>query len=125
MSKTIPYDIIVRPLTKEEGGGYIAYFPDLPGCQADGETPEQAILQAQDALTSWLKTAKEFGDRIPKPKQQYSGQWRTRVSKSLHADLALRAKYEGVSLNMLVASILSDSMGHYHEHKKDNKGRLT
>ncbi|NRA89548.1 MAG: toxin-antitoxin system HicB family antitoxin, partial [Simkaniaceae bacterium] len=52
------------------------------------------------------------------PKENFSGQWRTRVPKSLHADLVRRAKYEGVSLNMLVTSILSDSMGHFHESTK-------
>ena len=112
------YDVIVRRLSDEEGGGYLAYFPDIPGCQADGSTPEEAVMEAEDALDSWLKTAKEFGDRIPTPKQNYSGQWRTRVPKTLHADLVRRAKYEGVSLNMLVASILSDSMGRFHEAKE-------
>lgn len=115
MSEKLMYDAIVRCLSDEDGGGYLAYFPDIPGCQADGKTPEEAIIQAEDALESWVKTAKEFGDAIPEPKYNFSGQWRTRVPKSLHADLVRRAKYEGVSLNMLVASILSDSMGHFHE----------
>lgn len=118
MDNKLYYDVIVRPLSEEEGGGYLAYFPDIQGCQADGETPEAALAQAEDALHSWINTAQEFGDRIPEPKAHYSGQWRTRVPKSLHADLVRRAKYEGVSLNTLVTSILSDSMGHFHEHLK-------
>lgn len=116
MSEKLMYDAIVRRLSDEDGGGYLAYFPDVPGCQADGKTPEEAIVQAEDALDSWLTTAKEFGDSIPQPKSSFSGQWRTRVPKSLHGDLVRRAKYEGVSLNMLVAAILSDSMGHFHEN---------
>ena len=118
MDKKLYYDVVVRPLTEKEGGGYLAYFPDIPGCQADGETPEKALLQAEDALESWISTAKEFGDRVPEPKSHYSGQWRTRVPKSLHADLVRRAKYEGISLNTLVTSILSASMGHFHENTK-------
>jgi antitoxin HicB len=61
------YKLIIRPLSTEEGGGYLAEFPDLPGCMADGETPEEARHQAEDALKSWLATAKEFGDFIPEP----------------------------------------------------------
>ena len=44
----------VRPLSKEEGGGYSIYFPDLPGCWSDGTTPEDAIENGRDALQSWL-----------------------------------------------------------------------
>ncbi len=32
MRKKLPYATIIRPLTKEEGSGYLAEFPDLPGC---------------------------------------------------------------------------------------------
>lgn len=42
----------IRPLTTDEGGGYLIEFPDYPGCVADGETPEDAILEGHDALTS-------------------------------------------------------------------------
>ncbi len=52
---------IVRPLSREEGGGYLVEFPDYPGCIADGETPEQALSEARDALTSYLKTLHELG----------------------------------------------------------------
>ena len=34
------YSVLVEALTPEEGGGYAATVPDLPGCMSDGETPE-------------------------------------------------------------------------------------
>lgn len=119
MSK-FKYPITIRPLTKEEGGGYLAEFPDLPGCIADGETIEETLHEAEDALKTWLATAKEFGDPIPEPSiaANYSGQWRIRLPKSLHAALALRAKFEGVSLNTLAATILAQGMG-----QKNKEGR--
>jgi antitoxin HicB len=112
MSK-LKYPISIKPLSAEEGGGYLAEFPDLPGCMADGETIEEALHEAEDALHAWLATAKEFGDPIPKPSvaDQYSGQWRLRLPKSLHAALVLRAKFEGISLNMLAATLLAQGLG--------------
>lgn len=109
----LKYPVTIRPLSKEEGGGYLAEFPDLPGCIADGETIEEALHEAEGALKAWLATAKEFGDPIPEPSiaTNYSGQWRIRLPKSLHAALALRAKLEGVSLNTLAATILAQGMG--------------
>ena len=114
----LPYPTIIRPLTKDEGIGYLAQFPDIPGCYADGDTPEQALQEAEHALYSWLETAKEFGDPVPEIKNQYSGQWRLRIPKNLHAELAYRAKYEGVSLNTLVATILAEYTGSLHTVSK-------
>ncbi len=101
------YPLNIRPLTKEEGGGYLVEAPDLPGCMADGETIEEAMLEIHDAISSWIKSAKAHGDTIPKPSvpNNLSGQWRMRVPKHLHAALAIQAKTEGVSLNMLAATL--------------------
>lgn len=105
------YPFEVRPLADDEGGGYLITFPDLPGCMSDGETPEEAIKNGLDAANSWLETAKEFKDPIPKPSQSFSGKFMTRVPKSLHFRLVTRAKKEGVSMNTLVTTFLAESLG--------------
>lgn len=64
---TIRYGFEVRPLSKDEGGGYGIVFPDLPGCRSDGATPEEAIENGRDALNSWLTVAREHGDRLTAP----------------------------------------------------------
>lgn len=102
----------IRPLSVEEGGGYLVEFPDFPGCIADGESPEEAIREGRDALNSYIETLKELGRAIPASGSSYSGQWRQRVPKSLHAALAHRASIEGVSLNALVSTMLAESLGH-------------
>jgi len=61
------YPFQVRPLTEEEGGGYLIEFPDVEGCMSDGETPEEAIVNGRDALKCCLLTMREFGDLIPPP----------------------------------------------------------
>lgn len=121
----LEYPVTIRPLSKEEGGGYLAEFPDLPGCIADGESVEEALHQAEDALKSWLASSKEFGDEIPRPSvaSNYSGQWRIRLPKSLHAALALRAEIEGVSLNTLAVTILAQAMGRKAKAKRDGSNR--
>jgi antitoxin HicB len=101
----------IRPLSEEEGGGYLVEFPDFPGCVADGETPERAVKEGRDALTSYILTLKELGRAIPETGEVYGGQWRQRVPKSLHAALARRAEREGVSLNMLVTTMLAEGIG--------------
>ncbi len=62
---TIQYPFEMRPLTGEEGNGWLITFPDLPGCMSDGDTPEEAIKNAKDALDCWLIACKEMGRPIP------------------------------------------------------------
>jgi predicted RNase H-like HicB family nuclease len=50
-----------------ESDGYLATVPDLPGCMSDGETPEEALKKLQEAIASWIESAKEWKQDIPKP----------------------------------------------------------
>jgi len=60
------YEIIIY--WSDEDQVFIAEVPELPGCAAHGDSPETALARAQDAITLWLDTAREFGDPIPSPK---------------------------------------------------------
>lgn len=96
---------IVRPLSQDDGGGFLCEVLEYPNCYGDGSTPEAAISDAQDAVAALKKVAAEFGD-----KDGTSGQWRLRVPRSLHRRLHERAKTEGVSLNTLAVSLLSEGL---------------
>ena len=52
-------------------------------------------------MEGYISVKLEYGDPIPKPKrdEDYSGKLVLRLPKSLHRELAERAKYENVSLN--------------------------
>ncbi len=100
----------IRPLTEQEGSGYLIEFPDYPGCMSDGKTPAEAIEQGRDALKSYILTLQELGRDIPANGKAFSGQWRQRVPKSLHSALARRADSEGVSLNMLATTFLAEGI---------------
>ncbi len=63
MNKII-YPAIFHP---EEVGGYSVFFPDLLGCVTQGDTLEEAIFMAEDALGIYLYTLKEDGETAPEP----------------------------------------------------------
>lgn len=60
------YEVVVYWSADDEA--FVAEVPELPGCAAHGSTPEEALREAQEAITLWLDTAREFGDPIPAPK---------------------------------------------------------
>lgn len=46
---------------------YIISVPDLPGCMADGESPNEAYENAKIVIREWIKTARAAGRPIPEP----------------------------------------------------------
>ena len=60
------YEVIIYWSTEDDA--FVAEVPELPGCMAHGDTYETALASAQEAISLWIDMAKEFGDRIPKPK---------------------------------------------------------
>lgn len=65
--KTLEYRIMIEPIPASDGGGYLATVPDLPGCMSDGETPEEALQNIEDAIEVWIDAAKELGHPVPAP----------------------------------------------------------
>src|SRR5208283_5929622 len=92
------YLFTVRPLSKEEGGGYLVEYPDIPGCMSDGATIQEAIANGREALRDCFAVFRESGRRIPKPTIE-AAQWRQRVPRTLYAKLTKHAEREGVSIN--------------------------
>lgn len=61
------YEIVISPLSEEDGGGFIAQVPDLFGCMADGETREEAAANIADAVEAWKLAVAKDGKEIPEP----------------------------------------------------------
>ncbi|MEK7646219.1 MAG: type II toxin-antitoxin system HicB family antitoxin [Patescibacteria group bacterium] len=59
----------VAKIEEAEEGGYIAYFPSLPGCQTQGETLEEVLTMAKEVLELYLSVLKDDGEIIPKEKR--------------------------------------------------------
>lgn len=109
MAEINGYSIMIEPLSEADGGGWLATVPALPGCMADGETPEEALADAEGAILEWIHAARQLGKEVPGPASL--GQWRQRVPRSLHEKLKIIAAAEGVSLNSYVANVLAESVG--------------
>jgi antitoxin HicB len=109
------YPFTVRPLSADDGGGYLVEFPDLPGCMSDGATVAEAIANGMDAKAAWLAAMREAGRPIPAATtggtERYSGKWQLRTPRSLHRSLAERAQQDGVSLNTLAVALLAEGLG--------------
>jgi len=103
----LPYRMELVPDLDE--GGYAVSYPDLPGCVSRGETLESAVRNGEDAKKAWLLAALEDGIDIPEPNQleQYSGQFKLRIPKSLHRQLAEHSKREGISMNQYCLYLLT------------------
>ncbi|HZF44258.1 MAG TPA: type II toxin-antitoxin system HicB family antitoxin [Sphingomonadaceae bacterium] len=63
------YQITIRPLSEDEGGGFFAEVPDLPGCHTDGETPQEALANLYDAFDEWIDSMERMGAPIPQPRR--------------------------------------------------------
>ena len=66
------YAIIVEPLSAEDGGGFVATVPDLPGCMSDGETPQEAFANVEDAIKAWIEAAIDLGHNVPQPTRRFA-----------------------------------------------------
>ena len=70
---------------------------------------ESAIANAQDAKKAWVQAALEEGIEIHEPDslEEYSGQFKLRIPRSLHRSLAEHSKREGISMNQYCVYLLS------------------
>jgi predicted RNase H-like HicB family nuclease len=93
----------------KEEGGFVVSYPELPGCITCGDTIESVIANATDAKKAWLSAALESGIDIPNPDnlEDYSGQFKLRIPRSLHRSLAEHSKREGISMNQYCVYLLS------------------
>jgi len=106
----LPYAVELR---QYEDGTWFARMPELPGCMTEADTLEDVVEMVRDAQREWIAACLEDGTLVPEPRgaQAYSGQFRVRLPRSLHQELAERAEREGSSLNQTVVSLLSRALG--------------
>jgi RNA polymerase sigma-B factor len=111
----LPYHVAVRSKRHNGRSWWSATVEELPGCAAEGDTPEEAVRLLRSAKETWVRTALEEGRAIPVPgsatkakdRSGYSGRFLVRMPSALHAELATAAEREDISLNRFVTEALA------------------
>ena len=57
------YSILLHP--DEEQGGYTVTVPALPGCITEGDTIEEAIAMAKEAIQLYIESLIADGEPVP------------------------------------------------------------
>jgi antitoxin HicB len=60
--KVLSYRILLR---QEPEGRYTVVVPSLPGCVTYGDTVEEAIEMAKEAIGLYIESLKAHGEEIP------------------------------------------------------------
>ncbi len=66
---TVEYLVVLERATDEQGrpSNWTAYAPDLPGCIATGDTPEETLATFRQAVVAHLDLMREVDEPIPAP----------------------------------------------------------
>ena len=62
----IEYLVIIEPA--EDGSGFGAYVPDLPGCVATGKTAEEARERITFSIPLHIESLRAHGEPVPPPR---------------------------------------------------------
>jgi predicted RNase H-like HicB family nuclease len=73
LSAKAGHKVVIEPLSEEDGGGFLATVPELPGCMSDGETRAEALANVEDAIATWIYCARKAGKLIPEPQLHRAG----------------------------------------------------
>lgn len=60
--KILNYKILLK---KEPEGGFTVFAPSLPGCITYGDTLDEAIEKAKEAIELYIESLKAHGEEIP------------------------------------------------------------
>lgn len=103
------YRYLVEHIEADGESYYKITVPRLPGVVAYADTFKDIENELNDAKKVWFETCLEEEIEIPEPiEQKYSGRITLRIPKTLHADLAMNAAIEGVSLNLYINYLLTE-----------------
>ena len=69
----LDYPIDLSRRDEGDDSYWVCEIPDLPGCVADGETPDEAVESLSEVRRLWIAARLEHGHRVPEPTNARSG----------------------------------------------------
>lgn len=113
----LPYVVEIKPLTTEDGGGFLARIPlfGIQGIVSDGPTIEDALENLEISKEIIFSELLDKGKDIPEPtsekdEQDYSGKILIRMPKWLHHSLSYYSEKNDSSLNSYIITLLASAM---------------
>jgi len=93
---------------------FLARAPELPACQAEGETAEAAFKALEEEISAQVENIKESGGRVPQSvdEMEVSGELTLKISKTLHRELHWLALLEELEDDQLASEIFQDGLKH-------------
>jgi antitoxin HicB len=117
ISKKPPEDYLKEPyariLIPEADGTFSAELLEFPGCFSQGDSPNEAFRNLEEAAKSWIEAALDQGQEIPPPSANhgYSGKIALRLPRSLHRLAMRKAERDNVSLNQCLVTAIASWVG--------------
>ena len=108
--KNIDYDIIVTKLNKEDGGGYFAYYRDIPSVMGDGNTEKEAIKDVKSAFNCFVEVSLKNKDKITEPislQEKMRVNFNSQVGKIKELDRKVGKRHRTNLLNLLINKYLN------------------
>jgi antitoxin HicB len=111
MLKDIPH-YRIEVFYSEEDGGHVARLLEVPSLSAFGTTEAAAIRELRRATKAWLEVEAEEGRTPPEPiaSRKFSGEFRLRLPRDLHRQLAVEAQRNQTSLNTYCVRKLAEGL---------------
>jgi len=81
------YPAILEP---QEPSGYCVQFVDIPGAITEGETIEECLFNASEALTGVIESYIELGQDIPRPSENVEGAYYVAPDARVQSALLIR-----------------------------------
>lgn len=109
----LPYRIILTKERRKGANAWLALVEELPGCEARGDTPEEATTALREEMAVWISQALDQGSPIPRPRTTPGapdGRLSLEIPESLHESLMLAAIREGLTVDQLVTIALAGAI---------------
>jgi len=109
----LPYRIEIVRLTEDEGGGCIAFLPELArkSFRAYGDTADEALenleLVKRHTFSKYIAKGIPIAEPVVDVEREFSGRFVVRMPKDLHRSLADLAQANSSSLNQYITYLLT------------------